>query len=323
MSLDPTSSAIHLNLPPTSSAQGRAPSAVTVHPSVLASIVTHDARRPADAASAAPRVIGALLGARSESGHEVDVRASFAVPHTEGEDMVALDMPFLQQLAELLGKTGIKESIVGWYATSPVLDGWSALIQNYFSGETAPFPAVHLTVDTALAADAEAGSVSGLGTKAYVSAPLGLGNKAENCVFLPVPVVVKFAPSERAALDLVTSPAAAPSPALPPLPTLSHALAELAALLDRTDGYVQSVISGATPGDALVGRHLLEGVGRWSATATGDADGKDGIKDGLQDTLTVAYLANLVRTQVELAGRLALLPQQQAQAQPQAQAQQA
>lgn len=35
------------------------------------------------------------------------------------------------------------------------------------------------------------------------------------------------------------------------------------------------------------------------------------MRDGLQDTLTVSYLANLVRSQVELAGRLALLQQAQ------------
>jgi translation initiation factor 3 subunit F len=52
-------------------------------------------------------------------------------------------------------------------------------------------------------------------------------------------------------------------------------------------------------------------VGRWSQNE-GAADG-EGVKDGLQDTLTVSFLANLVRSQVELAGRLQLLPQAQQQ----------
>ena len=39
------------------------------------------------------------------------------------------------------------------------------------------------------------------------------------------------------------------------------------------------------------------------------------MKKGLQDTLTVSYMSSLVRMQVELSGRLALL--QQGQQQPQ------
>jgi hypothetical protein len=90
---------------------------------------------------------------------------------------------------------------VGWltfprgrYATSPDLNAYSALIQNYFTNETAPFPAVHITVDTTLT---ESGQ--GLGVKGWVSTALGLTPKPENCAFLPVPVNIKYAESERAA----------------------------------------------------------------------------------------------------------------------------
>lgn len=75
---------------------------------------------------------------------------------------------------------------------------------------------------------------------------------------------------------------------------------------------MQAVNAGSNAGDPEVGRYLLEGVGRWSAGAGSNAD-EGGIKEGLQDTLTVSYLSNLVRAQVELAGRLALLPQAQQQ----------
>ena len=65
--------------------------------------------------------------------------------------------------------------------------------------------------------------------------------------------------------------------------------------------------SGEKEGDVEVGRYLLEGVGRWS----GSGEDEGGVKARLQDTLTVSYLANLVRSQVELSGRLALLQQAQ------------
>jgi translation initiation factor 3 subunit F len=103
-----------------------------------------------------------------------------------------------------------------------------------------------------------------------------------------------------------------PSPALPPLPTLSSSLAQLDDLLTQTLEYVQKVTSGQEAGDPEVGRYILENVGRWSSGQGGE---ESGVKEGLQDTLTVSYLASLVRSQVELSGRLGLVVQQQQQAQ--------
>ena len=109
-----------------------------------------------------------------------------------------------------------------------------------------------------------------------------------------------------ATVDLLTTDPA-PSPALPPLPTLSASLTQLSELIDTILAYVESVNKGEREGDVEVGRYLLEGVGRWS----GSGDDEDVVKARVQDTLTVSYLANLVRSQVELSGRLALLQQGQ------------
>jgi translation initiation factor 3 subunit F len=127
MSLDTSSSALHLNLPAASNAQrsvegfllsepeltySRPPTQITVHPSVVATILTHHTRRPEE--STAPRVIGTLMGSRSEDGQEIDVRSCFAVPHSESEDQIAVDMPFQQGMMEMLRKNGTNEQIVGW-----------------------------------------------------------------------------------------------------------------------------------------------------------------------------------------------------------------
>jgi translation initiation factor 3 subunit F len=55
------------------------------------------------------------------------------------------------------------------YSSSPTLNPYSALIQNFFSQECAAYggQAVHLTVDADLAGAAE--GKDGLGVKAYVS----------------------------------------------------------------------------------------------------------------------------------------------------------
>lgn len=68
------------------------------------------------------------------------------------------------------------------------------MIQNYYVGEVSPHSAIHLTVDTELTSSGD-----GLGVKGWVSTPLGLNPKPENCVFLPVPVQLKYGASERPA----------------------------------------------------------------------------------------------------------------------------
>jgi len=97
-------------------------------------------------------------------------------------------------------------------------------------------------------------------------------------------------------------------------------------MIDRVQAYIQSVLAGETEGDISVGRYLLETL----STAT------DGIESGrleslfnshlqvcwvsltsfvrevvtrfgLQDTLMISYLANLVRSQAEVSTRLTLV----------------
>ncbi len=97
---------------------------MTIHPSVIAQILDHHARRPSSAGSPPPpRVIGTLLGLRTPTAHgdEVEVRSCFAVPHSEDDEHIAVDMDYHRGMMELVGKLGGRreaggsgEVIVGW-----------------------------------------------------------------------------------------------------------------------------------------------------------------------------------------------------------------
>ena len=94
------------------------------------------------------------------------------------------------------------------YSTGSNLNANSALIQNLYSQETTPLQAVHLAIDTGLE---ESGK--GAGVKAYIrsvhlitavhlllpldSSPVGISPKPENCVFVPVPVELRFRDTEK------------------------------------------------------------------------------------------------------------------------------
>jgi len=173
------------------------------------------------------------------------------------------------------------------------------LIQNFYSQETAPYPAVHLALNTATEQGEEPG------VKAYVSSPIGVVPKAENCVFFPVPVELKFHGAERSGLNLLIRAANSSSSTTPQpvtdLEILDASLNSVSDMLGRVLTYVRSVIAGERKGDAAVGRYLMDTLG----ASTEDLE-KGGFNSSLQDILMMSYLASLVQSQAEVSARLAL-----------------
>ncbi|THH19904.1 hypothetical protein EW146_g1347 [Bondarzewia mesenterica] len=195
---------------------------------------------------------------------------------------------------ELSQRVNPKEVIVGWYSTGSNLNTYSALIQNFYSQETAPHPAIHVAVNTGTVEGEEAG------VKAYTGSPIGVYPKPENAVFVPIPVDLRFNDAERSGLDLLTSP-----PATLPINDLSKlesSLQNVLAMLDRVLSYVRAVLAGEKKGDAAVGRYLLETFG----AGTEELE-RGGFTSSLQDTLMLSYLANLVEAQAQVSSRLALV----------------
>ncbi|EKM79881.1 hypothetical protein AGABI1DRAFT_113138 [Agaricus bisporus var. burnettii JB137-S8] len=292
MALGPTSSAVHI----TSSGQHssiRTPQNIVVHPVALFTILDHYLRRT----DQQDRVIGTLLGRRTES--EVEIRSAFAVLHSETDEQVAVDMEYHRTMYELHHKVNPKEAIVGWYSTGSNLNTYSALIQNFYSLDTAPHPAVHITLNTGIVEGEEAG------VKAYISAPVGVTPKAENCVFVPVPVELRFHDAERSGVDLLVETQKSGSTSQQPIPdleVLEKSIQDVSSMLDRVLAYVQSVIRGETKGDPAIGRYLMDTLG----TSVGVGEEIGGFNGSLQDTLMISYLANLVRSQAEVSARLAL-----------------
>ncbi|KAF5333490.1 hypothetical protein D9611_002526 [Ephemerocybe angulata] len=296
MPVGPPSSAIHLHTAASadpSQPTPRTPTNITIHPVALLSILDHYLRRT----ETQERVIGTLLGVRNEN--EIEVRSSFAVLHSETDEQVAVDMEYHRTMYELHHKVNPKEVIVGWYSTGFNLNTYSALIQNFYSQETAPHPAILVSVNTGVEEGQEAG------VTAFISSPVGVYPKPENCVFVPVPVELRFHDAERSGLDLLTSTAATPSLTSPQpvadVEIIERSILSVQSMLDRVLSYVQAVLSGEKEGDAAIGRYLMDTLG----AATEDLE-KSGFNSSLQDTLMISYLANLVRSQAEVSARLAL-----------------
>ncbi|KAJ9142245.1 Mov34-domain-containing protein [Coniochaeta hoffmannii] len=286
-----------------------APLTVNIQPQAIFSILDHAVRRDIRDTQSA-RVIGALVGVRSEDGSEVEVRSTFAIPHTENEDQVEVDVEYQKNMLALTlrgsssagahATSSHRECLLGWYTTSHELNSFSALIQNFFASPetgTYPHPAVHLTISTTTL-DAP------IQTRTYVSAPVAAA--PESCLFVEVPHRLLAAdPADRAALESIAAAGETENRSAPlasDIESLARAMETVSGLLERVSGYVGEVLDEERDGNHALGQHLMNALSL--APKVDSVAVEHDFNNHIQDVLMVSYLANTIRTQIDLAQRL-------------------
>ncbi|MBA0751311.1 hypothetical protein Gogos_000243 [Gossypium gossypioides] len=290
-----------------------------VHPLVIFNICDCYVRRP----DQAERVIGTLLGSVLPDG-TVDIRNSYAVPHTESAEQVALDIEYHHNMLVSHQKVNPKEVIVGWYSTGLGVTGGSALIHDFYSREV-PNP-VHLTVDT--------GFRNGEGTiKAYVSVNLALGDRQLAAQFQEIPLDLRMVEAERLGcmyhfnhlrrylivmpilfltlceydhqfvekpVDILKTTAVDKLPN--DLEGMEVTMQRLLALIDDVYKYVDDVVEGRVAADNSIGRFISDTVASLPKLSPSVFDKL--VNDSLQDQLLLLYLSSITRTQLGLAEKL-------------------
>lgn len=284
---------------------------VNIQPLPLASILDHHLRRP----DHQDRVFGTLLGVRNIETGEVEVRSSFGVPYAANGRDVAVDSDHHRTLLELHHRVSPKEVVVGWYATSPVLNSFSSLIQDFYNTESVPLPAIHLTLDPV-----------SLTFKTYISSPIGLSTlQTLNLLFKPVPSTLSIPTAERTALELISKPIL--NEKLPkmdldstikrfkepistelPIYHLQTLLIKLKEMVVEVDEYVDKVNQNLCAPNHQLGQFLLNTLNSISINKT--LSFEDSFQSHLADVLMVSYVSTLVREQVEISSRLNLLVSQ-------------
>ncbi|EXJ83803.1 eukaryotic translation initiation factor 3 subunit F [Capronia coronata CBS 617.96] len=293
---------IHLGRPlPSAGAQPTiAPLRVVIQPQALFSILDHCTRRPLDQ----PRVIGTLLGTRSDADEsQIVVHSSFAVSHTETTDQVEVDMEYQKAMLALHLRASPKEVLVGWYATSSELNTFSALIQNHYSSQgegTYPYPAIHVTVACEPGKDIE--------VRSYISSSVGVSPEraADSAAFIPVPYTVNYSETDRAGIETLENAKdndSQTTTVLTEIENLERSLEDTLGMLDRVSKYVENVVEEETEPSTALGQFLLNTLAL--APKVDPADIEKDFNNHIQDVLTVSYLANMIRTQMDLSNRLA------------------
>ncbi|KAJ9086682.1 hypothetical protein DSO57_1001473 [Entomophthora muscae] len=269
---------------------------VKVQPVVLFAILDHYLRRQEGQSG----VIGTLLGVRSEDGSLLEIRNCFPVPHNETDDQVAVDMDHHRKMFDLHQKVNDSEVIVGWYATGPTLNPYSALIQDFYNTEVERQEAVHLVMDTSLQGDK-------FGAQVFTSSPIGFG-KTESCVFRQLPCDIQLHRAERSGLDLLCSKNRASVEGestenihslLTDSTNLIKSIRQIQSMLTRVLKYIESVLDGGAPSNPAIGRYLMDTL---AMVPKIDAEIFDKtFNSHVQDLLMVIYLSNVTRAQLALA----------------------
>ncbi|CAN4119510.1 unnamed protein product [Withania somnifera] len=235
-----------------------------VHPLVIFNICDCYVRRP----DQADRIIGTLLGSVLPDG-TIDIRNSYAVPHSESQDQVALDIDYHHNMLSSHQKVNPKEVIVGWFSTGFGVTGGSALIHDFFSRETTN--PVHLTVDTGFT-NGEAS------VKGFVSVHLSIGDQQLAAQFQEIPLDLRMVEAERVGFDILKTTAVDKLPN--DLEGMEASMQRLLALIDDIYKYVDDVVEGRVPQDNKIGRFISDTVASLPKLSPQELDKL--VNDGLQ-----------------------------------------
>jgi len=220
------------------------------------SILDHSLRRP----PSHTRVIGTLLGVRSEDGTEVEIRNCYAVPHTETAEQVEVDMEYQEKMLTLHLRANPREVLVGWYATSSELNTFSALIQNFYGqqGEgTWPHPAVHLTLSTVPGEEVDA--------RTYISAPIGVTSEraGDSCLFIPVPHEIKYSDADKSGLEVIAGAKDREdrtAAVVTDIESLERAIEQVLEMINRVSNYVNEVLDEEAQPSSALGQFLMNAL---------------------------------------------------------------
>ncbi len=282
------------------------PITANVEAQALFAILEHSLR----ASKNQKRVIGTLLGSRSEDGSEIEIRNSYAVSHEESDNEVIIDEDRHRSLYLLHRKANPKDVIVGWYSTSPKLDSFSGLIHGFYCSQVEgvySYPPIHLTIQTE--DNKESAIIPKI--KTFISSPIGINSERTGSYFFnPIPNKISYNDLEKLSLDYI-------SQAQQDLTThkskiinndlsnLTESFEKIESYIDTIQEYVEKVISGEIKGDDKLGRFLLSNL--YLTPSVSKENLETVFNSHTQDLLMVEYLAATIKTQLQLSSKLTTL----------------
>jgi len=235
------------------------------------------------------------MGSWTESG--LEVKNAYAVPHSEADGQVWMDVNYHRNMCELHQRANPKEVMVGWFSAGTEIASTDTLVHEFYTRECHG-PTLHLVVDPSLKSPSRA-------LTGWVGMPLHLTGASDpqqpvGTHFQQIQVELKMAEAERVGVSLLQRTQTEKQPS--DLQSLDDSLEKLEKLMQRVYDHVNGVCEGRIEADISLGRFLTESL---SAVPYLTEEQLNRLFDeSVQDVLLIMYLANMTRTQLALAERL-------------------
>lgn len=267
------------------------------------------------------RVIGTLLGYRSDDGGEYEVRDAFMVPCKETGDSIAIEDHQHKMLYQLHKKAHPKETVLGWFGSSLNIDNTTGLIHDFYSkgpDRAYPYPAIYLNVEF----QNENGQITNPQLNTYIGAAIGKANATSSkmnwktntvngsYVFTPIPnSTINGTVSEKLVLNsLVENQVRNPS-----LSNLSkdneQNLSQLSQEITKIIGSIDQLLNHLDDFKLTDGNlNLLRLLSNSLSTRPQNLTDLDNLKQHFaahnNDVIMIEYLTKVVKEQIELSARL-------------------
>lgn len=262
------------------------------------------------------RVIGTLLGVRSDDGSSVEIKDAFMVPCLETGDSIAIEEHTHKALYQLYKKAHPKEFVLGWFDSAKEIDGSTGLIHDFYSkgaDRAYPFPAIYLNVNYL---NGEQVNFPKLTT--YIGAAIGKSTTVQKMgwktaestnlyIFSPVPHTVEASTvSEKLALNRIAETPSTKNNMISleeeHLQTLSKEIGAVTRNIDLMLEHINNTSNSDQDLDLLrtLSNTLLN---RPTILANLDAL-QNHFQSHNQDVIMIEFLTRAVKEQIELSARL-------------------
>lgn len=289
------------------------PMGVKIHPSALFLILEIVSKQVLEDQN---RIIGTLLGVRSDDGSNVEIRDAFMVPCQETGDLISIEEHTHKTLYQLYKKAHPKEFVLGWFDSAGEINGSTGLIHDFYSkgsDRAFPFPAIYLNVSFLKDNQIELPKLT-----TYVGAAIGkptgnlqrVGWKTTTTtnlyIFSPVPhQVASSTVSEKLALNMLRESknnTISLELQAQGLSTLSHEIGAVTKNLDQLLNHITQISNSDGDLDLL---RALSNTLLTKPTILADLDVlKDHFQAHNQDIIMIEFLTRAVKEQIELSARL-------------------
>ena len=248
------------------------------------------------------RVIGAALGTRSADGARCDIKSAYAIPCHERDGEMFVDIEFHRTMLGLHARVNESERVVGWFSCGTLEPAARALAHEFFAKETAGGAPVHVMLDTEFTS-ARAGDLlrAEVGETVLAVTDRESGESQSAGVrFCEASCEVDLTSATKIGIEALTQTASVKGD--DDVDGLRATIGKLAGLLAQAQEYVDAVASGASRGDAAVGRALSSALSSVPELTKAQFDKVFG--DSIEDVQMVQYLTNLTKMQLTLAEKL-------------------